>query len=498
MRLILLTTIFALAFTIVAAQKVNDKHSLSTKNWSVGLQFGNFVISGDVRHKTIPGYGLNLSFEKEIDKNISLLTGVFYGKTKGLNPLPINPLSSDNSEVFTGYNDDNPWFPSYECTLVKLNGLLKINLFRFDCTNKPRSSLLYLSFGPGVNSHGVKLDLRNEESETYQDIIDRIGYKTTHDPNTSAGRRELVNALDHLYDGSYETPGPKKYGQFRLGDETNVHLDFNIGFGVAKTVNKRLSIGIEHLITLSDNDLLDGIDFQANSSLTPTNDVAHFTSIQFKYRLGPPEEHSNTLATIDSVCTTNSRRIDELHAKSIQYGALIQKEKNALDTKEQSYMLKAMDSTNNMLQEHIAILQNSYNSLASIVDSLIISLNNSIDSRTPPLLPILYFEEDRSSLSIENKKKIITIAQMVKHYNIECLKITGHTDSKGSHEYNMDLGLARAKSAKSFLADSLNLINTNFTLSSEGELNPIVIQSDSVENTALNRRVTFQICPVDK
>ena len=69
--------------------------------------------------------------------------------------------------------------------------------------------------------------------------------------------------------------------------------------------------------------------------------------------------------------------------------------------------------------------------------------------------------------------------------------LTGHTDSDGEPEYNMELGLRRAGEYKKHLV-SLGVDASQIDVVSKGETEPAV-PNDSPENKQRNRRVTIQI-----
>lgn len=71
------------------------------------------------------------------------------------------------------------------------------------------------------------------------------------------------------------------------------------------------------------------------------------------------------------------------------------------------------------------------------------------------------------------------------------LKISGHTDDKGSESFNQTLSEKRANAVKNYLV-SLGANPLNIAAIGYGETQPIV-PNDSEENRAKNRRVEFEI-----
>ena len=70
------------------------------------------------------------------------------------------------------------------------------------------------------------------------------------------------------------------------------------------------------------------------------------------------------------------------------------------------------------------------------------------------------------------------------------LIIEGHTDSRGTVEYNLSLGERRAESAKSFLVD-LGIDSSRLTTISYGEERPVAYGSGE-SNWSQNRRVELK------
>lgn len=120
-----------------------------------------------------------------------------------------------------------------------------------------------------------------------------------------------------------------------------------------------------------------------------------------------------------------------------------------------------------------------------------------VPEENPPTLEMeeksimVNFEHDRSNLDAEDKKKLDEIVGIT-HMSIEYeITIIGHTDKKGSNEYNKKLGLERAQSMKNYLV-SQGVNPDKISISSSGESKLL----DPNENTAAaerNRRAELTI-----
>ncbi|MCA9571823.1 MAG: OmpA family protein, partial [Myxococcales bacterium] len=80
---------------------------------------------------------------------------------------------------------------------------------------------------------------------------------------------------------------------------------------------------------------------------------------------------------------------------------------------------------------------------------------------------------------------------LVDHPEILRVKIEGHTDSRGSNAYNLDLSTKRANAIRDFLVQR-GVEPSRLEAEGFGEFSPLV-PNDSEENMLLNRRVEFHI-----
>ena len=103
----------------------------------------------------------------------------------------------------------------------------------------------------------------------------------------------------------------------------------------------------------------------------------------------------------------------------------------------------------------------------------------------------LLFDFDKSNV----KPQYFGILQNLKEYievNDYDVTIIGHTDSKGTNEYNMKLGMRRAESVKAKMIEFGVPANRIVGLESRGEEEPVAT-NDTAEGRALNRRIEFKL-----
>jgi outer membrane protein OmpA-like peptidoglycan-associated protein len=104
------------------------------------------------------------------------------------------------------------------------------------------------------------------------------------------------------------------------------------------------------------------------------------------------------------------------------------------------------------------------------------------------------FGFDSAKLNPEFDPVLDKLAQTLSEYNKTVIQIAGHTDSTGSHAYNMKLSLERADSVKARL-ESRGVPAARLVTIGVGPDYPIA-SNDTEEGRAQNRRVEITIVPV--
>jgi peptidoglycan-associated lipoprotein len=103
----------------------------------------------------------------------------------------------------------------------------------------------------------------------------------------------------------------------------------------------------------------------------------------------------------------------------------------------------------------------------------------------------IFYGYDSSSLTTEAQDVLRKKAAFLKANPNVKVTIEGHCDERGTNEYNLALGEARAKSAKAFMVD-LGISAARMATISYGEERPLV-QGRTEEAFAKNRRAHFVI-----
>jgi outer membrane protein OmpA-like peptidoglycan-associated protein len=105
----------------------------------------------------------------------------------------------------------------------------------------------------------------------------------------------------------------------------------------------------------------------------------------------------------------------------------------------------------------------------------------------------IFFDYAKSDLRPTGKTELDAMAQSYQSEgNWKSLKIQGHTDSRGSEDYNEDLSRSRAEAVKAYLV-SKGIPADKLDVQAYGERAPLVPSADTESEYQKNRRVEFVI-----
>ena len=110
----------------------------------------------------------------------------------------------------------------------------------------------------------------------------------------------------------------------------------------------------------------------------------------------------------------------------------------------------------------------------------------------------LYFAFDKSNVIDFYKEKMDSVVSVLMQNPGYSIEVQGHTDSKGSEEYNVKLSQRRANEAAAYL-ESKGVAKERIVTKAMGKSSPMVPNEkdgqDDPEGRAQNRRVVFNIIP---
>lgn len=107
------------------------------------------------------------------------------------------------------------------------------------------------------------------------------------------------------------------------------------------------------------------------------------------------------------------------------------------------------------------------------------------------LLATVYFDYDRDALTDDAQATLDAKIPILASNPSIRLRISGHTDSRGSDEYNLSLGLRRAATVRRYLLQ-FGISEDRLDTMSAGEERPAV-QGEGEQAWAMNRRAEFDM-----
>ena len=104
------------------------------------------------------------------------------------------------------------------------------------------------------------------------------------------------------------------------------------------------------------------------------------------------------------------------------------------------------------------------------------------------------FATNSSDISASFYQVLNSVALVINEFEKTYVDITGHTDSTGADDYNMQLSVARASSVARYL-ESREVLPQRIYTQGMGETRPIA-SNDTPEGRAMNRRVEILLTPI--
>ena len=112
----------------------------------------------------------------------------------------------------------------------------------------------------------------------------------------------------------------------------------------------------------------------------------------------------------------------------------------------------------------------------------------------------IFFDFDKATLRPISNVELAKLHKLLTNYPDMVVEISGHTDSKGTREYNIKLSEERAQAVVKHLIEK-GINKKQMVAKGYGELQPAVDNnnpngSDNLENRQLNRRVELKIIKI--
>ncbi len=485
--------------------------------WELGVHAGHYFIDGDVDSRIPGGYGIGLHLRKAIHYVFSLRGDFMYGQTRGLDPQLWSRPSKGGGlveDVFSPYDNQDGWFPAYKTSYgyIAMQGVLNIGNILF---HKDRNKWnWYTALGAGLSTFSTKLNLLGENNQAYSGL-GAIQNKYSSVFDTKAGRKDIKKDVDAIYDNTYETPSWKKKGIFRLGDETNVHVVFTASMGISRKLSKRINLGIEHQLMLSDNDQLDGIRFRSAVDQTNNNDISHYTSLRLGINLGNFDKVTEPLywlnplnGFMNDIAELKARPVFDL-TDSDQDGVidmLDQEPDTPLGAPVDTRGI-ALDSDGDGIPDYKD--KEPYSPPGYPVDGMGVAkvetitmddVNKAIDIKASTFtsdcgkwfLPTVHFDRDRANVKPEYYGHLHHVATVMKMCPDICISVIGNSDVNSKNKYRDALAFTRAQNVADYLVSKYGIDRSRIKVGYASDVSPVFKNNKS--ESYMNRRVDIKVC----
>ncbi len=360
---------------------------------------------------------------------------------------------------------------------------------RFQTDISQKGHKFYVGIGPKIGIPVKATYDAKGSMNTYGWDINANGVRITNDPYTSSG--PYVN--DNDPNTKMRNRGFGTYDADASGD-----IDLKLNFiaaaeaGIKWNLGSKMALYTGLYIDYGLNDILKGDDRDLSKNFYEFNNQA------------PANYNSNSILDSKYAMNINDQResfTDKMHTLSA--GLKIQ-----LAFGSKPFSKKEKDN------EKAASITNIYNqgsdkpfegitaeqmddimkrNTKEILDAFN-KLKGTIAQEDPDMTEAIYgfdFSKDQilSQMHPELERKV----ELMKKYPNARMILEGHTDDKGSAEFNYQLGLDRANAAKAYMV-AKGIAANRLTTTSKGKTQPIAPNTDEA-NSRMNRRVEFILQP---
>jgi outer membrane protein OmpA-like peptidoglycan-associated protein len=125
------------------------------------------------------------------------------------------------------------------------------------------------------------------------------------------------------------------------------------------------------------------------------------------------------------------------------------------------------------------------------VESIVQPVSNPLQLDVP-------FDFNSAELTPSAKQQLDELGEVLasKEFSNVCIELAGHTDERGTEEYNLELSRRRAESAKRYIVDKYKVDPARILAKGYGESRPLIVNAGTEAEHAVNRRV--EMSPLDE
>ncbi|MBL7884545.1 MAG: hypothetical protein JNL69_10785, partial [Bacteroidia bacterium] len=281
------TILFLLSFTF------NFIFAQTSHPWELGINGGAAWYKSDVKMKKLGGgFGFTFGQSYCYNKNTALFWGwrfrylgantygQDYQKSYGIkNNFALN----GQSDTAINYVSNGGFvYQNYKSSLSEFSLEVKIGANQLRQKTK---ILAYVFGGAGLIKAVTYTDQLDANNKMYNYAsIDSAGI---------SGKGDILSRLNDMYDGNYETLAEgSKNPKWRF-------MPY-VGAGLGYQFTPGFSMGLEHKMTWTRNDLVDGQQWTNTNEYTGTNDMYHYSSIWMKLSFGRKVKPTSSSTTTNN------------------------------------------------------------------------------------------------------------------------------------------------------------------------------------------------------
>lgn len=503
-------------------------------NWSFGGGRGASFIAGDVRPEL--AFAWNANIRKAFGHLFSLRAQFVAGQARGLNyrqskGYQYNPALNGTNNAAALYQPGDSLFYNYQNKFMDLSiqGVFTFNNVNF--YKKKIKWNWYAFAGIGGVLYQTKVDALDANGNAYD-------YSGITRPADRSEIKTTLNQLSDFLDGEYETEAELPSFSSSLGERTLIPAGM-VGGGLAYRLNRRIDVALEHRVTFTNNDVLDGQRWSEQSPvLTPKPDLMHYSSLALNFRIGKGEDAywwTNPLAgpyeQIRQTKVDQKRSVKDSDGDGVVDA--LDKERNtpanaAVDVKgvaldsdadgvadfrdDEPFSPKgakvdkkgiARDGDNDGVPD-IFDLEKGTEAGASVdPKGRTVTTSGSgtgiSEAEAELLLPMVNFDYAKSEIKPEFFPSLYYIARVMGARPDLKLKVIGHADTRNKSGKNQEISERRAQAVVDFLNGNFGIEKTRFVIEGKAANQTLIKGVPEKKNTEsegyhyLNRRVEFEI-----
>ena len=376
---------------------------------------------------------------------------IYYGLDRRL-AIPNQLPNRTNDPWLIYYLQGNKFFVANYKSIIhqfSVQPVYSINIHRLKVQDP--KAYLYVLGGYSLLVANVNVDALDANGKPYD-------FSSPNSPVNfeSGSQKQIRKQLKEYIDLNYESNAGIKNGNSSKSNNIILRHSIQAGGGYTIKLNRHYSVALEHKITYAFSDELDGI------SKGPRNDMLHFSSLRFNVNI-----HSRKVRKYQPITQANP----DYHVSpetTVRVDSIAKNEKEIIHP-------KMIDTLTTLAVERPSNFP---------IDS-IFHLRKS------------NYEFNEATLTKDAKIELDSLVNILNWYPTMVIEIRSHTDSKGTHEYNIDLSNRRAKSCVDYLIskkiDSSRLMSIGFGATLPIAPNTFKDGSDNPEGRSRNRRTEFKV-----